>query len=130
MPEILDPLTKPAIVPVRAPELEIAAARRAFKTAQDLLSGGPVGPETRLDVGWYDSKTNPESGSFAVVALGAGLDDLIGEIVRVTFAGRVVYVYVLTSADVPWPMAVYRRVFMALMRPSVGSIAAKVVAVA
>jgi hypothetical protein len=106
---------------------EVSAGRRCFAIAQAILAGGPVGGEAAQDlvVGWHDSGVS-EQGSFAVVGLNMGLDDLIGEIVSVTYSGRTVYVYVLESADVPVQLSVCRRVFMALQRPTIEAISATV----
>lgn len=110
-------------------EAEILAGRRAFGTAQALFAGGPVGRSQRLSVGWHGTSVNTETGSFAVVRDGAGLDDLVGEIVRVTSNRREVFVYVLDTADVPVAVSLTRRVFLALNRLTIEALPADVVAV-
>lgn len=109
-------------------EMEIMAGRRAFATAQQLLAGGPISgiPPRQLAIGWHDSTVNPEQGSFAVVQQNAGLDDLVGEIVSIAYAGVIVYAYVLATADVPAQLSVCRRVFVALNRLTLVSIPATV----
>lgn len=107
---------------------EIQAGRRAFAVAQALLAGGPIGGSgsQQLTVGWHDSSVNAENGSFAVVAQNAGLDDLVGEIVSIDYFGRVIFAYVLTTADVPVQVSVTRRLFLALNRLTLTSLTAAV----
>lgn len=96
-------------------EPEILTGRRAFPKAQQLLAGVPLRrlPE-RVNVGWYGTETHPEAGSFAVVRDGAGLDDLIGEVLRVAVGARSVFVYVVGARGVPTDLALARRPFLAL----------------
>lgn len=96
-------------------EPEVLNARRAFATAQALLAGEPLTPlGAEIGIGWHDTSTQPETGSFAVVGLDAGLEDWIGEVLLVTANGRSCYVYVMGSADVPTPLSLARRAFAAL----------------
>lgn len=127
MPEILELGTPPVARRTLIPGTEIETGRRAFATAQQYFLGGPVDVEQQMTVGWYDTSVNPETGCFALVQQNAGLDDWVGEILRVTFGRRVVFVYVLDTADVPWQLALARRPFVALHRPSVEQIVARVV---
>lgn len=117
-------------LPSGVQEVEVLAARRAFGVAQELLAGGPVQAAVSLSVGWHDSSVNPESGSFAVVQSNAGLDDLIGEVVLVTFYSRSVFAYVLEDDDVPTQLSLTRRCFLALNRLSIVSLQCNVVPVA
>lgn len=97
-------------------EPEIADGRRAFATAQTLL-GGAVRSRVGsfVDVCWHGSARHPETGSFALVSLDSGLDDLIGEVLKVTGpSGRSVYAYVLGSRDVPHPLSLTRRTFLGM----------------
>lgn len=110
-------------------EMEIVTGRRSFIAAQALFSGGPVGKSQKLSVGWHDTSVNPETGSFAVVQATAGLDDLVGEIIRVTNNRREVFVYVLDTADVPVQVSLARRAFVALYRLTVEALPADVVVV-
>lgn len=135
MPEIIDPTS--AATPPKPPalslggraELEILAGRRCFAVAQELFSGSAIAPAQQLEVGWHDSSVNPETGSFAVVAPGAGLDDLIGEIVAVTLRKRQVFAYVLGWGDIPTPFSLTRRLFAALSVLTVENVTAAVAAV-
>jgi hypothetical protein len=96
-------------------EPEILHARRAFADAQALLAGEPLSAKaTLVTVGWHDTATNPEAGSFAVIGSDSGLDDWIGEIVLAKVNGRECFVYVIASADVPVQLSLARRAFAAL----------------
>jgi hypothetical protein len=137
MPEIVDITVQggpsapiPSQLPTGAQEVEILAARRAFGVAQSLLAGGPVEAPVALTVGWHDSSVNSESGSFAVVQSNAGLDDLVGEVVQVTFYNRSLFAYVLEDADVPTQLSITRRLFLALNRLTVVSLQCSVAPVA
>lgn len=97
-------------------EQRLLDGRRAFPMAQQLLAGVPIRvlPE-RVQVGWYDSQVDPESGAFAVVQRGGEFDDLMGKRLRIlTEDGAEVFVYVLGARSIPTPIAVWRRVFLAL----------------
>lgn len=128
MPEIIDPLGSAPGRPIIPTVLPFYAARRAFATAQALLAGSPVEPASLVDVGWHDSSVNAESGSFAVVGIGAGLDRLLGRIVQVSYRRRSVLVYVIATADVPVAFSLARRPFVALSVLSAESIRAMVAA--
>src|SRR4051812_14325254 len=95
-------------------EPEILIGRRAFPVAQQLLAGVPLRRLGRIDVGWNGTETHPEQGAFAVVRDGAGLGELVGEVLKVTAGSRVVFVYVIGARGVPTQVAVSRRAFLAL----------------
>jgi hypothetical protein len=107
-------------------EPEILIGRRAFATAQQLLAGVPLRRLGRIDVGWYGTDTHPEQGAFAVVRDGAGLAELVGEVLKVTVGSRVVFVYVVGARGVPAQLAVSRRAFLALGLLSLDSVPAVV----
>lgn len=93
-------------------EPEVMAARRAWAKSQELLAGVPLRTVSgALDVGWHDSAVEEEQGATAVVAVSAELDDLIGEVLRVSCGGRAIFVYVLGSRAVPTPLSVARHAF-------------------
>lgn len=98
-----------------AAEPEILIGRRAFATAQTLFAGVAARrlPE-RTDVGWYGTETHAEIGAFAVVRDGWGLDDLIGEVLRVSVGRRAVFVYVVGARGIPTDIALARRAFLGL----------------
>lgn len=99
-------------------EPEILIGRRAFPMTQQLFAGvGRRLPE-QVDIGWYGTETHPEAGAFALVRDGWGLDELIGEILRVTVGTRAVFVYVVGARGVPTDIALSRRAFLALGRLS------------
>lgn len=98
-------------------EPEILTGRRAFAVTQQLFEGVPVRRLPALvDVGWYGTETEPETGAFAVVRDGWGLDDLIGEVLKVTVGQRAVFVYVIGARGVPTDIALARRAFFAIGR--------------
>jgi hypothetical protein len=124
MPEILTPLLAP-VTPTPAAavvgEPEILWGRRAFYKAQALLGGGALGPAQPLMVGWYGSSLQSELGSFGCIGDQSGLDDLIGEIVLVSYQNRSVYAYILQSVTLPddgSQIALTLRTFLAICRPS------------
>lgn len=107
------------------PEPELLVIRRAFPEAQRLLAGTPfsrVG--TTTDVGWHSTETHPELGSsHALVRSDAGLDDLIGEVLRITRGSREpIFVWVIGARDLPTDVSVARRAFMELGLLSVESV--------
>lgn len=137
MPEILDPggpspFAPPGggsparPLPTVAEMTLLGIGRRAFPAAQELLAGSPTAPEQRMVLGWHDSSVSAETGSFAVVAVGGGLDVLIGQIVRVRYGHRTVFAYVLAAADVPVELSLTRRTFAGLSPLSPESIDALV----
>lgn len=99
-----------------AAEPELLAIRRAFPKAQELLFSVPLSRIYAGPVGWHGTQVDPELGSSAaVVRSGAGLDELIGEVLRITVGDRTpVFVYVVGARDVPTDVSVARRAFMAL----------------
>lgn len=109
-----------------APDQTLLDSRRAFAMAQQLLAGqiDDAGAVT-LDVGWHETTVDPELGAVAVVQDGAGLDDWIGETLRVTsqvHTDRSIFVYVLGSRGVPTGLSLSRRAFLALGLLSLSSL--------
>lgn len=96
-------------------EQELLDGRRAFPEAQRLFAGVALRrlPE-RVDVGWHGTDIDVETGAFAVVRDGAGLDDLIGEILIVSVGTRSVLVFVMGARAVPQDISLSRRGFLAL----------------
>lgn len=94
-------------------EPEILQGRRAYATAQSLFTGPTI---LRLPLvktcGWYGTSVEREDGSFAVVRV--GLEDMIGDIVKVEFRGRSVFAYVIGARDVPVDIALSRGLFQHL----------------
>lgn len=108
-------------------EPELLIGQRAFPESQRLFAGAPFRRlSARVEVGWYGTEVHPLAGAFAVVREGADLDDLIGEVIRLSYRGRESYVYVLAARGVPTDIAVYRRAFFpalaGLWRESIGCI--------
>lgn len=109
-----------------AGEMELNVGRRAFPLTQEKFYGLPVSAPQSLECGWHDTSVNPESGAFALVQQNAGLDDLIGEIVRVAYGSKMVYVYVLQAAAIPTQFSLYRRAWLGLGRLSLESLECEV----
>lgn len=96
-------------------ERDILNATRAYPMAQQLLGGVPLRRlPSRLSIGWHGTETEALAGATAVVADGAGLDELFGEVLKVTVGTRSTFVYVLGARAVPAPLSLSRRAFLAL----------------
>jgi hypothetical protein len=109
------------------PTVTLLSARRAFPIAQQLLAGVPIlTPPLDLSIGWYDTALDPERGSFAVVAEGGEHEDLIGEVIAVSYRGRSVNAYVLGARGISAELALQRRAFLAIAVPSAESLEAQV----
>lgn len=94
-------------------EPELAVARRAFPEAQRLFDGAVLRRVGQFDVGWHEVPIT-ERGALAVVRIGAGLDDLIGEVIAVRAGGNRSLVWVWGARDVPADISLYRRAFMGI----------------
>ncbi|MCA1571259.1 MAG: hypothetical protein LC798_13250 [Chloroflexi bacterium] len=105
---------------VPAVEPEVLWARRAFPMAQELLVGvAHRMVSSSLETGWHDTRAHPERGAFAVVQRGSEYEELLGEVLIVTYGERTpVYVYCANTADVPRPLSLYRRAYLGLTRLS------------
>lgn len=134
MPDFVDRSTyataPQAVTGVEVVEPEVSQGRRAFPVTQELFAGTPLEAARTIETGWYDTSVNIESGAFALVQTGAGLDDLIGEICQVTNGARSVFVYVMQAAAIPTPFALARRAWFAIGNPSDESVECQVVPVA
>jgi len=97
-------------------------AERAFPKAQELLAGVPLRSLGLMTVGWHDTQTHPKAGSFAVVADGAGLDDLIGEVLRFSRGEREVFALVFAARAVPTSLSLARRAFIGIALPALETI--------
>lgn len=99
-------------------EIEFSYGERAFPKAQELFAALAPSRSSRwptaVQAGWYDTSVETATGSFAVVQAGAGLDDLVGEILRVTYGARSALVYVVGVRAVSLPLLLSRRPFLAL----------------
>ncbi len=104
-------------------EPEVLVGRRAFPMAQSLLAGTPADRAPRLvKAGWFGTEVEREQGSFALVRDGAGLDDLVGEVLKLSAGEKVVFVYVLGVRGIPTDIALARRAFLSMGRLSLESI--------
>lgn len=86
----------------------LSASRRAFPSAQELLTGSVRDRLANVRVvGWHDTGFDPEDGCVGFVR--ADLPNLVGETFRVTFADRSVYVYVLGIRNLSVDLSLARR---------------------
>jgi len=100
-------------------ETELYFARLPFPEAQAVFAlGGPERGSTRfVPVGWHDTFLDPEEGSVALVREGSGLEELLGERIRVSSQGtanpREVFAYVhdLAPTDLAWDISLSRKLF-------------------
>lgn len=92
---------------------EVLLGRRAFAVSQAAWNRAPVRRVPRfVTVGWYDTVVDAEGGPFALVDRDAGLDDLVGEIIKVSREHLSVFVYVIGSADLEFDFGLARRAFL------------------
>lgn len=92
-------------------EPEIAAGRLAFSASQRAFDGAVARRATEVrSVSWHGTLVHPEDGAFAVAR--RGLEDLVGEIVRVSWKGRSVLVYVIAPRGVPGDLSLSRAAFL------------------
>lgn len=95
-------------------EEEILDGSRAWAKTQELFSG--YGDPTRfffqVDCGWYEAPLGEGyEGAFAVVRTDSDLEQLVGEVVKVSLGGiyeTAVYVYVVGSEDIDVDFACWR----------------------
>lgn len=104
-------------MPIYDLEEGIYVGRRAFPKAQEILGTAVIERVPGFTtVGWYDTSVHPESGAFALVREGSTLEELVGEVVRVTrtlqSGTRSVYVYVVAAYGITEDLQLYRRAFL------------------
>lgn len=98
-------------------EQEIRDGMRAFHTAQERLAASLSRSSVYsvVQTGWYSTDIDPRRGCFAYVQKQSRLEDVVGDIVEVSYrANRSVFVYVLGAADLPYELHLSRRAFVAL----------------
>lgn len=96
-------------------EQDLLDSRRAWPEAQRIFKGPALRRlPSRAEVGWHGNEVDIEQGACAVVRAGAGLDDLIGEVLRVSIGSREAFVWVRGSRGVPHDVSLTRRAFLAL----------------
>jgi hypothetical protein len=102
---------------VSAPDLpdeELAA--RGWYSAQAALAG-PVVPKTRLAVSveWHHTAVDDHEGAFALVREGGPLEEMVGDVLLVSYGGRAVYAYVVDASDeMDADLSLARRAFLGL----------------
>lgn len=97
-------------------EPELLATRRAWPKVQELLAGVPQRRLTdQMPVGWHGTEVEREA--VALVRRGGSLEELVGEIVKVTRGDEptrsvFVYVYGARGLDPAIELSLPRRGFM------------------
>jgi hypothetical protein len=104
-------------VPPSTAEDEYLAALPYYIAQSVFGSGGPVEGRA-VTVGWHGTRTDPATGSYAVVREGGPLEDLIGERVKITLGARSTCVYVRDALAISEDISLTRRGFMALSDPA------------
>lgn len=100
-------------------EEEILYGKRAFSKTQELFEGSPVSVffSNPKKATWYGTDVNPHRGAFCVVKEGEGLEDLVGEFLRILYRGRTINVYCLEETpDIDQPIALSRRAWNQIER--------------
>lgn len=87
--------------------------------AQSVFSSGAATDQQLVRVGWHGTKTDPSTGSFAVVQEGGILEGLLGERVRIEVNKRSTCVYVRDALAIAEDISLTRRSFMEVAAPSV-----------
>lgn len=107
-------------------EPEIQDGMRGFEKTQELFAGSPTTSffTNPLRCTWYGTEVSPYHGAFCVVKEGAGLDDLVGEFIRVTYRGtRKIYLYcVAETPKIPTQLGITRRAWNEIERLSLDEI--------
>lgn len=93
---------------------ELMIAARAFPEAQRLLAGEPSLTVGQISLGWHDTAADGTTGAAAVARSGGPYEELIGEVLRVTYGPNEAFVLVVGRAAVAADLSLARRAFFAL----------------
>jgi hypothetical protein len=106
-------------------------AARGWYSAQQALAGSIDSHRTvTTRAEWHGTTTDPNRGAFALVREGGVLEDMVGEVLRVSAGHRSAFVYVVDSSDeLDEDLSLARRAFFALGNASDESIVARVAVV-
>jgi hypothetical protein len=104
-------------VPVGVPEIpdeELAA--RGWYSAQRALAGQSLsGTRRAASVEWHHTSLDDHEGAFALVREGGPLEELVGDVLRVSYGTRAAYVYVIDASDeIDADLSLARRAFLQL----------------
>lgn len=96
------------------PDEELAAY--GWNTAQKMLAGPVTGaPLAAATAEWHHTTLDPHEGAFALVRSGGPLEELVGDVIRVSHGGRSLYAYVVDATDdLDADLSLARRAFLAL----------------
>jgi hypothetical protein len=113
-------------VPPTIPDEELAAY--GWLSAQRAFGAGSAGAAVSGRAEWHDTGLDEREGAFALVREGGPLEGLVGDRVKVEYAGRSCVVYVVDSTDEldDTDLSLARRAWMALTNPSVETIEVQV----
>lgn len=92
-------------------EPELLDAARAYPNAQAAL-GGTVDPNQRrlrADACWYDTAVSDYAGSFGLARVGSPVEELVGDIVLVTYNHKSTWLYLVGSANLPTDLGIARE---------------------
>lgn len=95
---------------------EIIIGRRAWSKSQELLAAPPTAVVPRVvQCAWYGTNVHTERGAFALVRSDSDLINLVGDILKIIYGKRTIYVYCLgSSSDLIYDFGLTRRGFAAL----------------
>lgn len=96
-------------------EPEILDGSRAWLETQDAFRGhvDPSRKRHSVRCTWYDTTVSEYEGAFCVVQQDSDLEELIGELVRVSQAGKEIFLYCVgATPDIPFPFAITRRAML------------------
>lgn len=100
-------------------EPEILDGSRAWPEAQAIFSTQGV-PDLRarisrmVEASWYDTSVSEYEGAFCLIQSGSDLEYLVGDLLRVVYRQREVYVYCVGGAELTTDFALARRAYFAL----------------
>lgn len=107
-------------------EPEIQDGLRGFGQTQILFAGSPITSffTNPLKCGWYGTEVSPYRGAFCMVQEGAGLEDLVGEFLRISYKGtRKINLYCLgETPKISTPISLTRRAWNEIERLSLDEI--------
>jgi hypothetical protein len=91
-------------------EPEILTATRSWDHSQAEFLGipDPNRPAYGKLCAWYDTSVSEFEGACAMIQSGSALEDLVGDIVRVTYRDKEIFVYVIGGTELPTEIALTR----------------------
>ena len=92
-------------------EPELLDAARSYPNAQAALAGtvDPNQERIRASACWYDTSVSEYAGSFGLVKTGSAIEELVGDIVLVTYGHKSTWLYIVGSANLPTDLGIARE---------------------